>query len=601
VNDVHAPEPVEAAGAQRYTHGWVPVNKAAPAKKATPAPKAPGPSAKSTAAKTARDAKKAANHDARMKDIKAKLAASQSRVQARGALNSANLAELQELAHDLKLSADGDKPALVNRIAYHRHPSLLAAAAADPSKPYGDVTYADPGYQADGKKRYPLDSEDHCRAAWSYINQADNAAKYNPRQLKAIKSRIRAALEKYGVTVAEDVKASGLAVGGPVPDGTTFVVGDRGPEYIAAAAAPMLGVELARPGTWQLSTGKRTFTVQDLKDAADFFEASGQTRIPFGPGHQDSRFDGNPAFGWVSNIRYTEDGKGPVLLGDLVDMDEWLAAAASARWPNRSIEGFANLDWNGRTYALALTRLALLGDTPPAMPTLRSLSDIREAIAAAAATSAAEFITATAMPDQPEEAEGPAETEEPAEELSEQDTPEDPAPEAVVTSREMETGMDPAKFREALGLDDDVSDDDVMEALAVAGFTVPSPAPEGEAVPVAASAAGFVAPPGTILIEASAWNDREERIKRLEAAAQRTRDGERDQIITQAIQEGRFAPSRREHWVRLWNADAEGTRQVLATLARNVVPIAATGYSGENDEELDREYAHLFPPKQKAS
>jgi hypothetical protein len=32
-----------------------------------------------------------------------------------------------------------------------------------------------------------------------------------------------------------------------------------------------------------------------------------------------------------------------------------------------------------------------------------------------------------------------------------------------------------------------------------------------------------------------------------------------------------------------------------------VVPIAATGYSCENDEELDREYAHLFPPKQKAS
>jgi hypothetical protein len=122
-----------------------------------------------------------------------------------------------------------------------------------------------------------------------------------------------------------------------------------------------------------LSSGKRQFTAEDLQDAADFFGASGQQRIPLGLGHQDARFDGDPAFGWVSNIRYAEDGQGPVLLGDLVDMDEWLAAAAPSRWPNRSIEGFANLDWNGRTYRLALTRLALLGSTPPAMPTLRSL------------------------------------------------------------------------------------------------------------------------------------------------------------------------------------------------------------------------------------
>src|SRR6185312_5147778 len=35
--------------------------------------------------------------------------------------------------------------------------------------PYGDVAYADPGYQSDKKKRYPIDSADHVRAAWSYI------------------------------------------------------------------------------------------------------------------------------------------------------------------------------------------------------------------------------------------------------------------------------------------------------------------------------------------------------------------------------------------------------------------------------------------------
>lgn len=69
-------------------------------------------------------------------------------------------------------------------------------------KPYGDVTYADPGYQSDGVKRYPVDSRDHALAAHSYINQAKNAAKYSPEHLKAVKGRIAAALKRFGVDVA---------------------------------------------------------------------------------------------------------------------------------------------------------------------------------------------------------------------------------------------------------------------------------------------------------------------------------------------------------------------------------------------------------------
>lgn len=70
--------------------------------------------------------------------------------------------------------------------------------------PYGDVKYADPGYQSDGVKRYPLDSEAHCRSAWSYINQADNAAKYTAEQLASIKDRIKAAGKKYGIEFSAD-------------------------------------------------------------------------------------------------------------------------------------------------------------------------------------------------------------------------------------------------------------------------------------------------------------------------------------------------------------------------------------------------------------
>lgn len=371
------------------------------------------------------------------------------------------------------------------------------------------------------------------------------------------------------ITLSPCVKASAATV--------SLVMAGAGP-----LGGSMVGVELARPGTWHLSTGKRTFEPQDLQDAADFFAASGQTRIPIGFGHSDPRFDGDPAFGWVSNIRYTTDAKGPVLLGDLVDLDDWVAAAAPKRWPNRSIEGFANLDWNGRVYRLALTRLALLGSTPPAMPILRSLADLRQAVAAAAAATGAEFVSAAAPPPEP-------------------GATTDPAAEAVVvpTSPKKETGMDPAKFREALGLED-ASDDEVMEALAQAGF-VPASTPPTEEAPVAASGATTVAgiPPGTIVLASSVWDETQTTIRNLTSFVEKAERNERDAVIAQAVKDGKFTPAQRPHFVKLWDADPKGTRAVIDSLHRNsALAVAASGYAGASDEELDNEFKHLFPPSQ---
>ena len=55
------------------------------------------------------------------------------------------------------------------------------------------IAYADPGYQADGKKRYPLDGEPHIRAAWAFIHMAGHAAAYTAGELDQIKARIVAA------------------------------------------------------------------------------------------------------------------------------------------------------------------------------------------------------------------------------------------------------------------------------------------------------------------------------------------------------------------------------------------------------------------------
>ena len=68
----------------------------------------------------------------------------------------------------------------------------------------GGRTWADPGYQGDKKQRYDITTKDKAKAAWSYINQASKASKYTANQLKRIKGRIKAALSKFGVTVAAE-------------------------------------------------------------------------------------------------------------------------------------------------------------------------------------------------------------------------------------------------------------------------------------------------------------------------------------------------------------------------------------------------------------
>lgn len=338
-----------------------------------------------------------------------------------------------------------------------------------------------------------------------------------------------------------------------------------------SAAAELLGVELARPGTWQLSSGDQTFTEQMLHDAARFAARADARPSPVKIGHVDKRFDGEPALGWLGNLRVADDN-GPVLLGDITGMPDWLAATAPTAWPDRSVEGWTDYEADGETYSFVIDGLALLGVTPPGMSSIRSLRDLPQALGvAASARIYASFGAPTA-----------------------------PAPEAE-ESKEKESGMDPAKIREALGLSADASDDEVRSAVVTAGLAPPTPAP----APLQASLFDTAPQPktepakrelaGVIRVEASAWEAAQDRIKKLEAQEARRVVAERDEVITQAIREGKFAPTRRAHWQRLWDVDPDGAREALDGLAKNVIPVMASGYAGEDETDLDAEFKHLFP------
>lgn len=75
---------------------------------------------------------------------------------------------------------------------------------ADDPKPYGAVEYADP---EEGK--YPIDTEEHVRAALAYVNMPKNAAVLGDK-LGAVKARIVAAAKKFGIDVADHAGARAL-------------------------------------------------------------------------------------------------------------------------------------------------------------------------------------------------------------------------------------------------------------------------------------------------------------------------------------------------------------------------------------------------------
>ena len=64
---------------------------------------------------------------------------------------------------------------------------------------YGDVPFADTT-----NKKYPIDTPEHIRAAWSYINHKDNAAKYEANEVKTIQARIKRAAKQHGIEIDTD-------------------------------------------------------------------------------------------------------------------------------------------------------------------------------------------------------------------------------------------------------------------------------------------------------------------------------------------------------------------------------------------------------------
>jgi ATP-dependent protease ClpP protease subunit len=120
---------------------------------------------------------------------------------------------VDDITPEMALAANVDLSDLVN--FKHVPEQLLSQAGTRPAEKQGAPKSPPKGYPqsrdqyADPQNyKYPIDTADHTRAAWSYINKPENRTGYSSAELTYIENRIKSAAKKFGITIAEDTKAN---------------------------------------------------------------------------------------------------------------------------------------------------------------------------------------------------------------------------------------------------------------------------------------------------------------------------------------------------------------------------------------------------------
>lgn len=162
------------------------------------------------------------------------------------------------------------------------------------------------------------------------------------------------------------------------------------------------------------------------------------------------------------------------------------------------------------------------------------------------------------------------------------------------------TPFDGLKMREALGLAADAPDDEVTKALVALAAPPKPPATDSGPAPEDALPPKVNAPPSgdneAILVDPYQLQQLRAAAMKGQEAYDRMRRNERDALLDKAVKAGKFPPARLEHYQRLWEADPEGTREVIDRLSPNLIPVLASGFPGgeESATESDLAYKKLY-------
>jgi ATP-dependent protease ClpP protease subunit len=145
-------------------------------------------------------------------------------------------------------------------------------------------------------------------------------------------------------------------------------------------------------------------------------------------------------------------------------------------------------------------------------------------------------------------------------------------------------------LRQRLGVSDDADEATILAALDEALIERADP-------PAAPNV-----PEGSVLVDATTFDElRAQAAQGVEARTEQLR-AQREAQVTAAINDGRIAPARRDHWLAQLEQDP-GASQVLASLAPGLIPVEARGADNapEGDVHEDEAYARLFGAEKKGA
>lgn len=348
------------------------------------------------------------------------------------------------------------------------------------------------------------------------------------------------------------------------------------------------GVELMKVGNWNASTGKFNVTPELIAAAID----AHNSRVLRKPvvhvklGHTDPRFDGNPALGYVDNLRTSPDGS--TLIADLHDVPEWLADNDMAAYPDRSIEGYHNyVGSDGDKHPFVLTGLALLGEKQPAITDLMSMQEFYETgRVAAAGEIGGELVMFTSSGD------------EPVTEASQGDSDVS----AAIGSEGKDAAMaDYAEIAKKLGIAEDADQATVLAALDEAlAERADNDDAEGEGAPNEGEGHVSASADGVVQLDQATYDSLVHAAAQVGDLVEARAADEREVVVMAAINDGRIPPARKQFWLDALKADPEGMAEQLSKLQKGLIPVKAeighsVGHEFVTDESSDDAlYASLF-------
>jgi hypothetical protein len=122
-------------------------------------------------------------------------------------------------------------------------------------------------------------------------------------------------------------------------------------------------------------------------------------------------------------------------------------------------------------------------------------------------------------------------------------------------------------LRQRLGVTDAEASDEVLLAAL------------NESLEEAAEPAATALPEGVTTIEAAQLEELRAAAEMGRQAHERQAREDRERLVASAVEDGRIAPARREHWLKALASDP-GAAETLASLEKGLIPVSPIGHDG---------------------